>query len=171
MVLDIKVRKEVKADFFQREMILDDCFGKDRNNRTVYIYRKIPPIKELSLISYLKQEPKVVIGTIRFYRVLIEQFHCLLLGPLAVDKHYQGKGFGKKLIQQGLNLAKENGEKICFVSGEYDYYCHYGFKKLSSIKLNIIVPGPISFNDLLIYEFNNDAKNYLKNNSQLSPLN
>ena len=40
MVLDIKVRKEVKADFFQREIILDDCFGKDRNNRTVYIYRK-----------------------------------------------------------------------------------------------------------------------------------
>ena len=61
MVLDIKVRKEVKADFFQREMILDDCFGKDRNNRTVYIYRKISPIKELSLIYYLKQEPKVVI--------------------------------------------------------------------------------------------------------------
>ena len=171
MVLDIKIRKEVEADYSQREIILDDCFGKDRNNRTVYIYRKIPSIKELSLISYLKKEPKVVIGTIRFYRVLIEGFHCLLLGPLAVDKLYQGKGFGKKLIQKGLDLAKENGEKICFVSGEYDYYCHYGFKKLSSINLNIIVPGPISFKDLLIYEFNNDAKNYLKNNYQLLPSN
>lgn len=171
MVLDIKIRKEVKSDFSQREIILDNCFGKDRNNRTVYIYRKIPPIKELSLISYLKQEPKVVIGTIRFYRVLIEQFHCLLLGPLAVDKYYQGKGFGKKLIQQGLDLAKNNGEQICFVSGEYDYYCHYGFKKLSSISLNIIVPGPISYNDLLIYQFNNDAKNYLKTNSLLLPSN
>ena len=171
MVLDIKIRKEVEADYSQREIILDDCFGKDRNNRTVYICRKIPSIKELSLISYLKKEPKVVIGTIRFYRVLIEGFHCLLLGPLAVDKLYQGKGFGKKLIQKGLDLAKENGEKICFVSGEYDYYCHYGFKKLSSINLNIIVPGPISFKDLLIYEFNNDAKNYLKNNSQLLPSN
>ena len=171
MVLDIKIRKEVEADYSQREIILDDCFGKDRNNRTVYIYRKIPSIKELSLISYLKKEPKVVIGTIRFYRVLIEGFHCLLLGPLAVDKLYQCKGFGKKLIQKGLDLAKENGEKICFVSGEYDYNCHYGFKKLSSINLNIIVPGPISFKDLLIYEFNNDAKNYLKNNSQLLPSN
>ena len=70
-------------------------------------------------------------------------------------------------INKHVEEAKENGEKICFVSGEYDYYCHYGFKKLSSINLNIIVPGPISFKDLLIYEFNNDAKNYLKNSNSI----
>ena len=171
MLFDIKIRNEINSDHDQRELILDQCFGKDRNDRTVYLYRKSLPIKELSFISYIKEKPKIVIGTIRFYRVFISDIDCLLLGPLAVYKEYQGKGFGKALIRKGLDLAKKRNEKICFVSGEYNYYKHFEFKKISSKNLNIIVPGPLSFNDLLICELSQGEVYSLQNGSELLPLN
>jgi hypothetical protein len=74
MLFDIKIRKETNSDHDQRELILDQCFGKDRNDRTVYLYRKNLPITELSLISYIKEKPEIVVGTIRFYRVFINKF-------------------------------------------------------------------------------------------------
>ena len=171
MLFDIKIRKETNSDHDQRELILDQCFGKDRNDRTVYLYRKNLPITELSLISYIKEKPEIVIGTIRFYRVFINDMSCLLLGPLAINKGYQGKGFGKNLIRKGLNLAKKRNEKICFVSGEYNYYKHFEFKKISSTNLNIIIPGPLSFNDLLICELSQGEAYYLQSGYELLPLN
>jgi predicted N-acetyltransferase YhbS len=170
MLFDIKIRDEINSDHDQRELILDQCFGKDRHDRTVYLYRKSLPIKELSFISYIK-EPEIVIGTIRFYRVFISDIDCLLLGPLAVNKEYQGKGFGKALIRKGLDLAKKRNEKICFVSGEYNYYKHFEFKKISSKNLNIIIPGPLSFNDLLICELSQRGADSLQSGSELLPLN
>ena len=171
MLFDIKIRKETNSDHDQRELILDQCFGKDRNDRTVYLYRKNLPITELSLISYIKEKPEIVIGTIRFYRVFINDISCLLLGPLAVNKGYQGKGFGKNLIRKGLNLAKKRNEKICFVSGEYNYYKYFEFKKISSKNLNIIIPGSLSFNDLLICELSQGEAYCLQSGSELLPLN
>ena len=171
MLPNIKIRNETNLDYTQKINILDDCFGPFRLNRTVYMYRNSLPIKELSLISYIEEKPEIVIGTIRFYRVFISDKDCLLLGPLAVNKEYQGKGFGKALIRKGLNLAKKRNEKICFVSGEYNYYKHFEFKKISSKNLNVIILGPLSFNDLLICELSQGEAYFLQSGSKLLPLN
>ena len=171
MLFDVKTRKEKNSDHDQRESILDQCFGKDRNDRTVYLYRKNLPIKELSLISYIKEKPEIVIGTIRFHRVLLNDVNCLLLGPLAVDIDYQAKGFGKILIRKALKLAKINDEKICFVSGEYNYYKYFDFQKISSKNLNVIIPGTLSFEDLLICELRRGAIDFLQSGFELLPSN
>ena len=114
-MIDIKIRNETSSDYSQKLSILDACFGPSRLNRTVYMNRKSSPIEELSLISCFEEDQSKVIGTINFYRVLIKKIDRLLLGPLAVDKKFQGYGFGKKLIKIGLEKAKLNNEKICFV--------------------------------------------------------
>ena len=170
MYTNITIRKETPSDYPQIKIILDDCFGKSRLSRTVYKYRKSNPINELALISCLLENPNRVIGTINFYRVLIKKVDCLLLGPLAVDKNYQGKGFGKNLVYKGLEIAKSNNEKICLVSGEYNYYKEFGFNLVNNMKLNIIIPGPLSYNGLLIYEIKNGAINLLEQNSKMLPL-
>ena len=170
MLTNIKIRKEITSDNFQKMNILDDCFGVNRLNRTVYMYRKSLPIKALSLISCLKKHPMKVVGTISFYKVFVEKTDCLLLGPLAVQKKYQGKGFRKKLIEIGLKKARSNNEKICFVSGEYSYYKEFGFDKIINKNLNISILGPLSFEDLLICELKDHAASLLKNNSKLLPL-
>jgi predicted N-acetyltransferase YhbS len=170
MLPDIKIRNETNHDYSQKKSILDNCFGPSRLNRTVYMYRQSLPIKELSLISCFNDNPTKVVGTISFYRVLIEKIDCLLLGPLAVDKKYQGKGFGKKLIEIGLEKAKSNNEKICFVSGEYSYYKEFGFDTINNKNLNISIPGPLSYDGLLICELANHSVSLLQNNSELLPL-
>ena len=170
MLPDIKIRNETNHDYSQKISILDNCFGPSRLNRTVYMYRQSLPIRELSLISCFNDNPTKVVGTISFYRVLIKKTDCLLLGPLAVDKKYQGKGFGKKLIEIGLEKAKSNNEKICFVSGEYSYYKEFGFDKINNKNLNISIPGPLSYDGLLICELANHSVSLLQNNSELLPL-
>ena len=113
----IIVREKKEIDHDQVEYILNKNFGENRHQRTVYLYRKKSPIKGLSLVSCLNEDPKTVIGTITFYRTLVSNINCILLGPLAVSDVFQGKGFGKILVRKGLEIAKLKNETICFVSG------------------------------------------------------
>ena len=61
----------------------------------------------MSLVSCLNEDPNTVIGTITFYRTLVSNINCLLLGPLAVSDLFQGKGFGKILVRKGLEIANK----------------------------------------------------------------
>ena len=60
MTEHIKIREKNKFDDIQIKEILDECFGQNRYNRTVYLYRKIPPLKYLSLVSYKKNDPSKI---------------------------------------------------------------------------------------------------------------
>ena len=165
----IIVREKKVTDNDQIENILIKNFGKNRLQRSVYLYRKKSPIKGLSLVSCLNEDPNTVIGTITFYRTLINNINCLLLGPLAVSDHLQGKGFGKILVRKGLELAKLKNETICFVSGEYNYYKEFDFLKLSSKNLIITALGDLTYGELLVKELKKDCINLLPLKAQLLP--
>ena len=170
MTEHIEIREKNESDDVQIKEILDECFGQNRHNRTVYLYRKIPPLKYLSLVSCKKNDPSIVIGTISFYPVLVNKIKCLLLGPLAVKLNYQGQGFGKLLVEKGIDLATSKGEKICFVSGDYKYYKDFGFYKLNDKNLNIKTLGPLSYDSLLICELKKTALNLLPKNCEILPM-
>ena len=165
----IIVREKKETDNDQIENILINNFGENRLQRSVYLYRKKSPIKGLSLVSCLNEDPNTVIGTITFYRTLINNINCLLLGPLAVSDNLQGKGFGKILVRKGLELAKLKNETICFVSGEYNYYKEFDFLKLSSKNLIINTLGDLTYGELLFKELKKDCINLLPLKGQLLP--
>jgi len=165
----IIVREKKETDNDQIENILIKNFGENRLQRSVYLYRKKSPIKGLSLVSCLNEDPNTVIGTITFYRTLINNINCLLLGPLAVSGHLQGKGFGKILVRKGLELAKLKNETICFVSGEYNYYKEFDFLKLSSKNLIINALGDLTYGELLVKELKKNSINLLPSKAQLLP--
>ena len=165
----IIVREKKEIDNDQVEYILNKNFGENRHQRTVYLYRKKSPIKSLSLVSCLNEDPKTVIGTITFYRTLISNINCILLGPLAVSDVFQGKGFGKILVRKGLEIAKLKNETICFVSGKYNYYKEFDFLKLSSKNLIINALGNLTYGELLVKELKKDCINLLPLKSQLLP--
>ena len=170
MFTDIVIREENKTDKNQIKDILDKSFGKNRFDRTVYLYRKIQPIRELSLVSYLYNDPSTVIGTINFYPVLVNEIQHLLLGPLAVKPNYQGKGFGKSLIKKSLEIARSKGQMICFVSGEYIYYKEFGFNKIKDKNLNLKMLGQLTYKDLLVCELHKGALNLLPKYSKILPI-
>ena len=165
----IIVREKKETDNDQIENILINNFGENRLQRSVYLYRKKSPIKGLSLVSCLNEDPNTIIGTITFYRTLINNINCLLLGPLAVSDNLQGKGFGKILVRKGLELAKLKNETICFVSGEYNYYKEFDFLKLSSKNLIINALGDLTYGELLVKELKKDCINLLPLKAQLLP--
>ena len=123
----------------------------------------------MSFVSCLNEDPNTVIGTITFYRTLVSNINCLLLGPLAVSDLFQGKGFGKILVRKGLEIAKQKNEAICFVSGKYNYYKEFDFFKLSSKDLIINVLGKLTYGELLVKELKKDCINLLPLKSQLLP--
>ena len=61
----------------------------------------------MSLVYYLNEDSNTVIGTITFYKTLVSNINCLLLGPLAVSDLFQVKGFGNILVKKGLAIAKQ----------------------------------------------------------------
>ena len=170
MAVNIRIREQLETDNDQITLILNNAFGKNRFERTVYLYRKTSPIKNLSLVSYMENNPSYVIGTINFYPVLVNNIQCILLGPLAVRTFYQGKGFGKKLVKRGLELAITEGQKICFVSGDYEYYKDFNFYKIKDKDLVISTLGPLSFDNLLVSELKPDSLNLLPKTSKLLPV-
>ena len=113
----------------------------------------------MSFVSCLNEDPNTVIGTITFYRTLVSNINCLLLGPLAVSVLFQGKGFGKILLRKGLEIAETNNEIICFVSGKYNYYKEFDFFKLSSKNLSIHTLGDLTYGELLVKELKIDCIN------------
>ena len=163
----IIVREKKETDNDQIENILNKNFGENRHQRTVYLYRKKSPIKGLSLVSCLNEDPNTVIGTITFYRTLVSNINCLLLGPLAVSDLFQGKGFGKILVKKGLEIAKLKNKFICFVSSTYDYYKEFVFFKLSSKDLIVNTLGNLTYGELLVKEPKKDCINSLPLRSHL----
>ena len=163
----VREKKETVND--QIEIILNKNFGENRYHRTVYLYRKKSPINSLSLVSCLNEDPNTVIGSITFFRTVVSNINCLLLGPLAVSDPYQGKGFGKILVRKGLEIAKLKKESICFVSGKCNYYKEFDFLKLNSKGLIISTLGNLTYGVLLVKELKKDSINLLPLKSQLLP--
>lgn len=57
----------------------------------------------------------------------VETVAAAALAPLAVLPEYQRRGLGAELIARGLDLLRENGERIVLVLGHPEYYPRFGF--------------------------------------------
>jgi GNAT superfamily N-acetyltransferase len=72
----------------------------------------------------------------------------LLLGRLAVDKRYQGQGYGDTLIFHAFSITKDAAEKIGTLGIIVDakdetaacFYEKFGFKALSTSKNRLMLP-------------------------------
>ncbi len=64
------------------------------------------------------------------------------LAPMGVDPDYQGRGFGGRLVVQGLDRCRESGYRIAVVLGHPTYYPRFGFvpARLHGIRFALDVP-------------------------------
>ncbi|WP_373000672.1 GNAT family N-acetyltransferase [Lutispora sp.] len=114
-------------------------------------------IPELCLVAISDNE---IIGYILLSRALIGKNEGLALGPLAVRPDCQRKGIGKRLIEHGIEKAKEyNFDWIALTGG--DYYKQFGFESalVYGIKLGYNHPE----NPYLKIKFLNTNKNVFGN--------
>jgi len=109
------------------ERLYDDVFGPARFHKASYLYREgIEAVPELSWVAL---EEDRLVGAIRYWPILVGEAgrQALLLGPLAIATDRAGRGIGRSLVFQTLEIAQRLGHDLVLLVGDVDYYQRFGF--------------------------------------------
>tara|TARA_B110001450_G_scaffold214786_1_gene207689 strand:+ start:469 stop:972 length:504 start_codon:yes stop_codon:yes gene_type:complete len=131
-----KITQQTQADSQVVEALMTEAFGLNRYDRSVWALRPGEPLAALCLVGY---DDDQAVGSLRFWEVMLNNEIILLLGPLAVQPHVRGKGFGQQLVQEGMRLARLGPWRLVLVSGEPDYYPKFGF--VPAVDYGLAWPG------------------------------
>ena len=151
---DLKIQSEIEADAPQIERLHMEAFGPGRFAKTAYRVREGGEfVQTLSLVA---TDEERLVGSIRFTQILIDgKEGALLLGPLAVFRDYSGHRCGLRLMNAGLDLAREQGYELALLVGDIAYYQKAGFKVIPSAQ--ILMPGPVDMARMLSFELQRGA--------------
>lgn len=119
------LRDELPADGPQIETLLDTAFGCDRQKKISYRYRDgVAPVRDLCMVAL---EDGQLVGTIRYWPILLAGAPALLLGPVATDPSRRSLGIGRALIAPTLGRAESLGWNLVLLVGDPPYYRRFGF--------------------------------------------
>lgn len=132
---DIKFRLEEEKDYEEVENLVRDSFWNVYRPGAIehYLLNELRQhedyVKDLAILMVKNDE---IIGQVTFVKSHIETFdnkkiEVLTLGPIAIKKDYQKKGFGKKLLDYSLKRAKDLGYKVVALEGNINFYGKSGF--------------------------------------------
>ena len=148
----IEISLQTPADAGAIEQLMAGAFGAQRFERSVWELRPGPPVPELCLTI---NDDGQMVGSLRFWEVMLGNKRVLLLGPLAVQPSLRGKGYGRMLVEDALRRAAELEWDLVLVSGEVDYYPKFGFVPAASYGL--VWPGFIETERLQFFELTEGA--------------
>jgi predicted N-acetyltransferase YhbS len=142
-------RPVVPADLAQVADLNARVFGPGRFTRTAYRVREgAPAISPYCRAALMGTR---MIAAVRFTEVSIGASEgALLLGPLAVDPEFAGKGHGRQLVGEALEKARADGIRLVVLVGDEPYYARFGFRPIPPGQ--ILLPGPVDPKRLLAAE-------------------
>jgi predicted N-acetyltransferase YhbS len=145
----IAIRHETAADISARETLLDRAFGAARFQKASERLREGRlPAEGLSFVATANA---ALIGTVRLWNVSAGPARpALLLGPLAVDAEWRGRGVGGALMQQAIAKARALGHAAILLVGDAPYYARFGFS--AEATGGLWLPGPYDPRRLLARE-------------------
>lgn len=146
---------ENPSDVVARENLLDRAMGPNRRKKSSEkIRRGRVPAEGLALVA--RDGDAHVIGTVRLWNVEAgvnsegTPITALLLGPLAVDSAYEGKGIGGALMRAAILEAKNRGHGAILLVGDAAYYERFGF--FAEGARHLVMPGPFERSRFLALE-------------------
>jgi predicted N-acetyltransferase YhbS len=143
------IRRECLKDIDAREALLDHAFGDARCQKAAERLRegRMPATG----LSFVAEQDRRVVGTVRLWHVSAGPGRpALLLGPLAVDDAWRGRGIGTALMRRALEAARRLGHKAVLLVGDAPFYGRFGF---SAAKTGTLwMPGPYEWHRLLARE-------------------
>jgi predicted N-acetyltransferase YhbS len=146
---------ENAGDVVARENLLDRAMGANRRKKSSEkIRRGRVPAEGLALVA--RDRDGHVIGTVRLWNVEAgvnaegTPINALLLGPLAVDASFEGKGIGSALMRAAMLEAKNRGHGAILLVGDAPYYERFGF--FSGKAQHLVMPGPFERSRFLALE-------------------
>ncbi|MBB3399055.1 MULTISPECIES: N-acetyltransferase [unclassified Rhizobium] len=146
---------ENAGDVVARENLLDRVMGPNRRKKSSEkIRRGRVPAEGLALVA--RDRDGHVIGTVRLWNVEAgvnaegAPINALLLGPLAVDSSFEGKGVGSALMRAAVLEAKNRGHGAILLVGDAPYYERFGF--FAEKAQHLVMPGPFERSRFLALE-------------------
>lgn len=146
---------ETPADVMAREALLDRAMGPNRRKKSSEALRRgRVPAEGLALVA--RDENGNVIGTVRLWNVEAGvsraggAVNALLLGPLAVDQAYEGRGIGAALMRASITEAASRGHGAILLVGDAPYYERFGFSAAKA--QHLVMPGPFARERFLALE-------------------
>lgn len=98
----------------------------------------LAPAETLSIVAELDGK---IIGHI-LLTAITGPDKALALAPLAILPAWRDMQVGTELVRHALQLAREQGWKSVFVSGQPDYYCRFGFRSHTADRAKVDWQGP-----------------------------
>jgi predicted N-acetyltransferase YhbS len=142
-----QIRAERESDDEAIESLVDHGFGPGRFAKTAYRLREgVGPDARLSFVAESDESAKLL-GSVRFWPVLVGASLQLLLGPLAVEPALRGRGIGISLMQRGIEEARSLPYDAVLLVGDEPYYAKVGFAKLQPGQVRF--PGPVDYDRVL----------------------
>jgi predicted N-acetyltransferase YhbS len=115
------------------------AFGPGRFARTAYRLREGNPHRlDLGVTASVGS---FLVGSVRMSPVRAGASNFLMLGPLAVDPSFEGRGIGTALTKAAIESARSAGEGLVMLVGDAPYYARFGFRPVPAGTL--VMPGPV----------------------------
>ncbi len=146
-----QIRPERPEDAAGVAALNDDGFGPGRFAKSAYRLREgVAPECGLSFVAVQDAE---LLGSVRFWPILVGSDKALLLGPLAVKSQLRGQGIGVALMQHGIEQARRTGFAAVLLVGDEAYYSRAGFRRVDGVT----VPGPVDRSRILGLKLTKDV--------------
>lgn len=98
------------------------------------------------LVSVVAVLDGAIVGHALFSRMGIVgntgEIRAVALAPVAVRPDWRCRGLAAAVIEEGLRLCAEHGERIVLVLGDPAYYQRFGFTDEAAASINSPWPGP-----------------------------
>ena len=142
-----RIRAERDGDDEAIESLVNQGFGPGRFAKTAYRLREgVAAELRLSFVAESTDSGELL-GSVRFWPVIVGDSPQLLLGPLAVEPALRGRGIGISLMQRGIEEARSLAYDAIILVGDEPYYAKVGFAKLKPGQVRF--PGPVDYERVL----------------------
>jgi putative acetyltransferase len=98
------------------------------------------------LLSLVARRDAEIVGHVAFSRVVVDDSEgpagAVSLAPVAVRPDLQGREIGSRLIEQGIDVLRAQGEQVVLVVGHPAYYARFGFSRAEGERYPNAYSGP-----------------------------
>ena len=131
----VVVRAEHVEDAETIDRIVLEAFGPGRFAKTAERLREGASIA----VGFVACLDSRVVGSVRLWRIRVDETPCLFLGPIAVERSERSEGLGAALVKACIDHTRATDSAGILLVGDAPYFGRFGFARIERVAL----PGPV----------------------------
>lgn len=144
MEKDYIIRLETEADYRKVENLTREAFWNVyrpgcSEHYVLHCYRNRKEF--VPELDFVMEKDNKIIGHVMYARSEINADNgrvipIMTFGPISIEPHYQGKGYGSILLQYSMDKAKNMGTGALAITGNIGFYGKLGFVVASTMDIH-----------------------------------